>query len=57
MTAAYVLIDGITGMADVETGEAITELTRMLATTIGKSFVGGLVITPCAVGPIDAGCK
>ena len=47
MTAAYVLEDGTvgtaaSGLADVETNVPMTDNTRMLSASIGKSFVGAL---------------
>lgn len=49
MTAAYVFSDGTSGtaasgLADVEAGVVMTENTRMLAASIGKSFVAALSI-------------
>ena len=49
MTAAYVLSDGTvgtaaSGLADVEASVPMTDNTRMLSTSIGKSFVGALCI-------------
>jgi D-alanyl-D-alanine carboxypeptidase len=48
-TAAYVLPDGTTGvaatgLADVESGQAMTPESRMLAASIGKTFVGAEVL-------------
>lgn len=49
MTAAYVLGDGTTetfaaGFSDVELGIRMTTTSRMLAASIGKTFVGALVL-------------
>ena len=49
MTAAYVLEDGTvgtaaSGLADVEANMPMTDNTRMLSASIGKSFVGALCI-------------
>ena len=54
-TAAYVLPDGTTGVAatglsDVEAGTAMTPESRMLAASIGKSFVGATVLALCQEG-------
>lgn len=48
-TAAFVLTDGsvvtaATGFADVEAGQKMTPASRMLAASIGKSFVGATII-------------
>lgn len=48
-TAAYVLPDGqigvaATGMADIRSGTAMTPQSRMLAASIGKTFVGATVV-------------
>lgn len=48
-TAAYVLPDGevgvaATGLADIRTNTAMTPRSRMLAASIGKTFVGATVI-------------
>jgi len=50
MSAAYVLSDGTvgtaaSGVADVEAENPMTENTRMLSASIGKSFVGALCIS------------
>ena len=50
-TAAYILRDGTkgvvaTGLADVEAGTVMTIQSRMLAASIGKTFVGATVFTP-----------
>ncbi len=49
MTAAYVLEDGTigtaaSGLADIEANVPMTDNTRMLSASIGKSFVGALCI-------------
>lgn len=58
MTAAYVLGDGTTGtaasgMADVEGGVPMTEQSRMLAASIGKSFVSAVAIALAQEGRLD----
>lgn len=50
-TVAYVWIDGrkgavATGMADRETNPPLTTESRMLAASIGKTFVGALAASP-----------
>ena len=49
ITAAYILADGTSGnassgLADIETKTPMTNNTRMLAASIGKSFVGAMSI-------------
>jgi D-alanyl-D-alanine carboxypeptidase len=57
-TAAYVLKDGTTGVAatgfaDVETGMPMTVTSRMLAASIGKSFVGATAVALSQEGVLD----
>lgn len=56
-TAAYVLPDGTTGvaatgLADVESGQAMTPQSRMLAASIGKTFVGAEVLALAQEGKL-----
>jgi len=56
-TAAYVLPDGTTGVAatglsDVENGQPMTMDSRMLAASIGKSFVGAEVLALAQAGKL-----
>jgi D-alanyl-D-alanine carboxypeptidase len=56
-TAAYVLPDGTTavaatGLADVESGQAMTPESRMLAASIGKTFVGAEVLALAQEGKL-----
>ena len=58
MTAAYVLEDGTfgtaaSGLADVEANTPMTDNTRMLSASIGKSFVGALCIALALEGRLD----
>ncbi len=58
MTAAYVLNDGTvdtaaSGLADVEASVPMTDNTRMLSASIGKSFVGALCIALALEGRLD----
>jgi D-alanyl-D-alanine carboxypeptidase len=58
MTAAYVLEDGtvgtaVSGLADVEANVSMTDNTRMLSASIGKSFVGALCIALALEGRLD----
>ena len=57
-TAAYVLPDGevgvaAVGLADVRTGEVMTPRSRMLAASIGKTFVGATVVALAKDGLFD----
>lgn len=57
-TAAYVLRDGrngggATGMADLEDGTPMTEGSRMLAASIGKTFVGATTVALAREGLVD----
>jgi len=57
-TAAYVLADGTTGvaaagLADVETGTPMQPESRMLAASIGKTFVGAVVVALEQDGLLD----
>ncbi len=57
-TAAYVLPDGtvgvaVTGAADVEAGIPMTKQSRMLAASIGKTFVGATTIALTREGVLD----
>lgn len=57
-TAAYVLPDGTvgvaaTGVADTEVGTPMTEQSRMLAASIGKTFVGATAIALAQEGRLD----
>lgn len=57
-TAAYVLADGTsgivaTGKADVEAGIPMTERSRMLAGSIGKTFVAAAVVALANEGVLD----
>lgn len=57
-TATYVLSDGTvgsaaTGMADIESGLPMTVESRMLAASIGKSFVGAAIIALSCEGILD----
>jgi D-alanyl-D-alanine carboxypeptidase len=58
MTAAYVLEDGTvgtaaSGLADVEANVPMTDNTRMLSASIGKSFVGALCIALALEGRLN----
>ena len=58
MTAAYVLADGTvgtaaSGLADVEANVPMTDNTRMLSASIGKSFLGALCIALASEGRLD----
>ena len=58
MTAAYVLEDrtvgtAASGLADVEAEVPMTDNTRMLSASIGKSFVGALCIALAIEGRLD----
>ncbi|MFO7963703.1 MAG: serine hydrolase domain-containing protein [Desulfobacterales bacterium] len=58
MTAAYVLEDGTvgtaaSGLADVEASMPMTDNTRMLSASIGKSFVGALSISLAIEGRLS----
>lgn len=57
-TAAFILPDGTvkvvaTGRADVEGGVPMTEQSRMLAASIGKTFVGASVLALANRGAVD----
>lgn len=57
-TAAYVLPDGTvgvaaTGLADIETGRLMTNESRMLSASIGKTFVAATAILLASDGIID----
>src|SRR6056297_614268 len=57
-TAAYVLQDGTsivaaTGLADVENGSPMTVQSRMLAASIGKTFVGATVVALAREGVLE----
>lgn len=57
-TAAYILPDGTvgvaaTGLADIEAGIPITARSRMLAASIGKTFVGAMAIAFAQEGLLD----
>jgi D-alanyl-D-alanine carboxypeptidase len=57
-TAAFILPDGTvkivaTGLADVEAGVPMTERSRMLAASIGKTFVGATVAALAEEGALD----
>lgn len=57
-TAAWVLPDGTvqgvaTGLADIEAGVPVTQDTRMLAASIGKSFVAATALALEAEGRLD----
>ncbi len=58
ITAACVLEDGTivtaaSGLADVEANVPMTDNTRMLSASIGKSFVGALCIAQALEGRLD----
>jgi len=58
LTAAYVLEDGTvgtaaSGLADVEANMPMTDNTRMLSASIGKSFVGALCISLAIEGRLS----
>lgn len=57
-TAAYVLVDGTvgtatSGVADKESGRPMMSHSRMLAASIGKTFVGATVIALGLAGSLD----
>lgn len=57
-TAAYVLADGTvgvaaTGLADIESATAMTVNSRMLAASIGKTFVGATAVALAREGTLD----
>jgi len=57
-TAAYVLRDGTravaaTGLADIENGTPMTVQSRMLAGSIGKTFVGATVVALAREGVLE----
>ncbi len=57
-TAAYAWTDGTTGvaatgLADIESGTPMTPKTRMLAASIGKSFVGATAVSLAGEGVLD----
>jgi D-alanyl-D-alanine carboxypeptidase len=56
-TAAYVIANGTvhaasTGMADIESGMAMTPQSRMLAASIGKSFVAATILALAGQGDL-----
>lgn len=57
-TAAYILADGevgsvATGLANVETDTLMTPASRMLAASVGKTFVGAAVVALSHEGQLD----
>jgi len=56
VTAAIALPDGevlaaSSGLADVESGRPMTDVTPMLAASIGKTFVAATALADLALGP------